>query len=52
VEEEIGDVFNYVLRIADVLDIDLEHATWHKIEKNTTKYPPQGSKTPRSKRGV
>ena len=52
VEEEIGDVINYVLRIADVLDIDLEHATWHKIEKNTTKYPPQGSKTPRSKRGV
>ena len=52
VEEEIGDVINYVLRIADVLDIDLERATWDKIEKNAEKYLPQGSKTPRSKRGI
>jgi dCTP diphosphatase len=52
VEEELGDVINYVLRIADVLDIDLEHATWDKIEKNAEKYLPQGSKTPRSKRGI
>jgi NTP pyrophosphatase (non-canonical NTP hydrolase) len=52
VEEEIGDVVNYVLRIADVLDIDVEQAVLNKIKKNALKYPPDGSNTPRSKRDV
>ena len=50
VEEEIGDVINYVLRLADVLDIDVERAVLDKIDKNAEKYPPDGSNTPRSKR--
>ena len=52
VEEEIGDVINYVLRIADILDIDLEQAVLNKIDKNALKYPPAGSNTPRSKRDM
>tara|TARA_R100000093_G_C1914521_1_gene63842 strand:+ start:229 stop:576 length:348 start_codon:yes stop_codon:yes gene_type:complete len=52
VEEELGDVINYVLRIADVLNIDLEKAVSNKIEKNAMKYPPAGSNTPRSKRNM
>ena len=52
VAEEIADVVNYVLRIADVLNIDLEQAVLNKIDKNAMKYPPAGSKTPRSKRDM
>ena len=52
VEEEIGDVINYVLRIADILGIDLEQAVLNKIDRNAVKYPPTGSKTPRSKRDM
>jgi NTP pyrophosphatase (non-canonical NTP hydrolase) len=52
VEEEIADILNYSLRLADLLDIDIERAVWDKMEKNAEKYLPQGSKTPRSKRGV
>ena len=52
VEEEIADVINYVLRIAEVLNIDVERAVLNKMDKNAVKYPPAGSKTPRSKRGM
>jgi dCTP diphosphatase len=39
VREEIADVFGYVLRLADVLEIDLQSALAAKIEVNATKYP-------------
>lgn len=39
VREEIADVFAYLLRIADVLGIDLEQALLEKIEINGRKYP-------------
>ena len=52
VEEEIADVINYVLRIADVLNIDVERAVLNKINKNAEKYPPAGSNTPRSKKDI
>jgi len=52
VEEEIADILNYSLRLADLLDIDIEQAILDKIEKNAQKYPPHGSNTPRSKRGI
>ncbi len=39
VEEEIADVFNYLVRIADILDIDLLAAATKKIEVNEMKYP-------------
>lgn len=39
VREEIADVFIYLLRLADRLDIDLERATVEKIRLNEEKYP-------------
>ncbi|WP_329453565.1 nucleotide pyrophosphohydrolase (plasmid) [Streptomyces sp. NBC_01724] len=39
VREEIADVFAYLLRMADVLGIDLEQALLEKIEVNGRKYP-------------
>jgi NTP pyrophosphatase (non-canonical NTP hydrolase) len=39
VRDEIADVLNYVLRLADRLDVDLAAAVSRKIEKNRRKYP-------------
>lgn len=39
VREEMADVLAYLLRLADVLDVDLEQALTEKIEKNHRKYP-------------
>ncbi len=39
VEEELADVFIYLLRLADKLDVDLMAAASAKIEKNELKYP-------------
>ena len=37
--EEISDVLIYLIRIADVLNIDLLQAVQEKIQKNKNKYP-------------
>jgi diguanylate cyclase (GGDEF)-like protein len=39
VEQEMADIFIYLIRIADGIGIDLEDATWRKIELNEEKYP-------------
>ncbi|MET3934282.1 nucleotide pyrophosphohydrolase [Arthrobacter sp. OAP107] len=39
VEHEMADVFGYLLRLADVLDVDLEMALRAKIDVNAQKYP-------------
>lgn len=39
VREEIADVFAYLLRLADVLDVDLEAALTAKMHRNAAKYP-------------
>ena len=39
VRDEIADVLVYVLRLADVLDVDLEAAVRTKMEANAAKYP-------------
>lgn len=39
VQEEIADVFIYLLRLADRLDIDLERAVAAKMRLNAEKYP-------------
>jgi dCTP diphosphatase len=44
VEDEIADVFVYLLRLCDQLDIDLEKALNKKIIKNGEKYPVTTSK--------
>lgn len=40
-EEEIGDVLIYLVRLADGFDIDPLHAAMKKLEKNAKKYPVQ-----------
>ena len=42
--QEIADVFIYLLRLADKLDIDIEEAVREKIEINANKYPAELSK--------
>ncbi|WP_369686727.1 MazG-like family protein [Streptomyces sp. HUAS CX7] len=39
VREGMADVLAYLLRLSDVLDVDLEQALAEKIEKNRCKYP-------------
>jgi NTP pyrophosphatase (non-canonical NTP hydrolase) len=39
VEEEIADVFIYLVRLSDRLGVDLFEAAARKIEKNEKKYP-------------
>jgi len=37
--DELSDVLSYVVRLADVTDIDLPEAFLRKVEKNRAKYP-------------
>jgi NTP pyrophosphatase (non-canonical NTP hydrolase) len=39
-EEELADVLIYVVRLADVLEIDLGAAAEAKIDRNAERYPP------------
>lgn len=38
-EDELADIFIYLLRFADLAGIDLEKAAFNKMEKNEKKYP-------------
>jgi len=39
IEKEIADIFHYLLKLTDMLDINLEKEALNKIEENDTKYP-------------
>jgi len=39
IKDELADVLYYVLRMADVLNVDIEKAFWQKIAKSEKKYP-------------
>jgi len=39
IRQELADIFIYLLRLADKLDIDIEDAVREKIEINAKKYP-------------
>ena len=39
VKEELADVFNYAIRMASVLDLDIRSIVLEKMEKNAEKYP-------------
>jgi NTP pyrophosphatase (non-canonical NTP hydrolase) len=39
VEEELADVFLYLLRLSDTLELDLISAAHKKLQKNSEKYP-------------
>ena len=42
--EELADVVNYAILLADKLDVNLEEIVMNKIEKNSKKYPVEKSK--------
>lgn len=44
VEAELADVFLYLVRLADKLDVDLEAAVARKLEENAAKYPVEKSR--------
>ncbi len=44
VADEVADVFLYLLRMCEQLDIDLIEAANQKIDKNAIKYPVEKSK--------
>jgi len=44
VEDEVADVFVYLLRIVSKTNIDLEQAVLNKLKKNAEKYPIDKSK--------
>ncbi|MBR5654779.1 MAG: nucleotide pyrophosphohydrolase [Prevotella sp.] len=39
VEEELADIFNYAILIADKYDFDIKQIVLKKIKKNAEKYP-------------
>tara|TARA_B100000945_G_C20399869_1_gene606753 strand:- start:1609 stop:1962 length:354 start_codon:yes stop_codon:yes gene_type:complete len=39
IEMEIADIFNYLIKFVDILDIDLEKVSLEKIDLNADKYP-------------
>ena len=39
VEQELADIFIYLIRISDRLGVNLVEAAWRKIEINERKYP-------------
>ena len=39
IEEEVADIFIYLIKISDKLDLDLEKVINEKIDKNEKKYP-------------
>ena len=40
IESEIADIFNYLVKLVDLLDIDLENIALKNIDLNSKKYPP------------
>jgi len=39
IEKEIADIFNYLVKLVDMLNMDLEKASLNKIVENSNKYP-------------
>ncbi|MBN1834388.1 MAG: nucleotide pyrophosphohydrolase [Spirochaetales bacterium] len=39
VEDELADVLQYVVRMADLLGINLTEAVWRKLRENAERYP-------------
>ena len=44
IESEIADIFNYLVKLVDLLNIDLEEISLKKINLNSEKYPIEKSK--------
>jgi dCTP diphosphatase len=46
VADELADVLLYLIRLADVLGVDLESAATEKLGKNAQKHPPRVDQDP------
>ncbi|SDP78253.1 NTP pyrophosphatase, house-cleaning of non-canonical NTPs [Desulforhopalus singaporensis] len=44
VANELADILQYIVRISDLLSIDLNDALWKKLRRNEEKYPVELSK--------
>ncbi|MBN2479982.1 MAG: nucleotide pyrophosphohydrolase [Parachlamydiales bacterium] len=44
IKEEMADVLFALIRLADLLDVDLNQAFWDKVKKNEKKYPVEKAK--------
>jgi len=44
VRHEISDIFYYLVRLTDLLGVDLEKAFWEKMELNARRYPADKAK--------
>lgn len=44
IRDEVSDVLFYLLRLSDILKIDVEKSFWEKFEKSKAKYPVEKSK--------
>jgi NTP pyrophosphatase (non-canonical NTP hydrolase) len=38
--EELADILQYLIRLADLLDVDLHTALWDKLRANEVRFPP------------
>lgn len=41
IEAELADVLNYLVRLADVMEVDLLEVAERKIDENEKRYPPE-----------
>lgn len=39
VSEELADILQYLIRLSDVLDLDLDEALWEKLRSNARRFP-------------
>lgn len=39
VSDEVSDILYYLIRLSDILEIDLEKSFWEKMRRNEAKYP-------------
>ena len=39
VADELADILQYIIRMADILDISLPEAVWRKVRENEVRYP-------------
>ena len=39
VADELADILQYIIRMADILDISLPEALWRKLRENEVRYP-------------
>ena len=38
-KKELADIFNYLVKLIDLLDVDIETEALQKIKENAEKYP-------------